>query len=148
MDEQYDQGKAETERLLLLPWNDEYAAEFARVCQDPEAMRFISGGTPLGADVIRSITQRSLALWEEYGYGPWAAVEKESGDWIGRIGLNLLADWPDPDKWEVGFELAPAHWGNGLATEGAREAIRFGWARTPLRESSAQPPPDIMPPGG
>ena len=84
MDEQYDQGKAETERLLLLPWTNEYAAEFARVCQDPEAMRFISGGTPLGADVIRSITQRSLALWEEYGYGPWAAVEKRAATGLGE----------------------------------------------------------------
>ena len=28
--------------------------------------------------------------------------------------------------------LAPEFWGRGLATEGAREAIRFGWARTPL----------------
>jgi RimJ/RimL family protein N-acetyltransferase len=37
-----------------------------------------------------------------------------------------------PDKWEVGYELAPEFWGRGLATEGAREAIRFGWARTPL----------------
>jgi RimJ/RimL family protein N-acetyltransferase len=33
---------------------------------------------------------------------------------------------------EVGYELAPGFWGRGLATEGAREAIRFGWARTPL----------------
>lgn len=127
-----DQRKAVTERLLLLPWSDDYADEFNRVCLDPEAMRFISGGVPLGHDVIRSITQRSVALWKEYGYGPWAAIEKQSGDWIGRIGLNQLADWPGPDKWEVGFELAPEHWGRGLATEGAREAIRFGWASTPL----------------
>jgi len=63
-----DQGKAETERLLLLPWSDDYADEFTRVCLDPEAMRFISGGVPLGHDVIRSITQRSVALWEAYGY--------------------------------------------------------------------------------
>ena len=127
-----DQGKAETERLLLLPWSDDYAGEFTRVCLDPEAMRFISGGVPLDRNVIRSITQRSRALWETYGYGPWAAIDKQSGSWVGRIGLNQLADWPGPDKWEVGFELAPGYWGRGLATEGAREAIRFGWARTPL----------------
>jgi RimJ/RimL family protein N-acetyltransferase len=128
-----DQGAAETERLLLLLWSDDYADEFARVCQDPDAMRFISGGVPLDEEVIRSILQRSLALWDEYGYGPWAAIdEKDSGDWVGRIGLNQLADWPGPDKWEVGFELAPRFWGRGLATEGAREALRFGWAKTPL----------------
>ncbi len=121
-----------TERLLLEPWSDSYFEEFARVLQDPEAMRFISGGTPLPLETIRSIAQWSLAMWDEHGYGPWAAIEKETGRWVGRIGLNLLADWPGPDKWEVGYELAPEFWGRGLATEGAREAIRFGWVRTPL----------------
>lgn len=51
---------------------------------------------------------------------------------VGRIGLNLLTDWPGPDRWEVGFELAPGYWGRGLAAEGARAAISFGWARTQL----------------
>jgi len=125
-------GDVSTQRLLLKPWSDSYFEEFARVLQDPEAMRFISGGTPLPLETIRSIAQRSLAMWDEHGYGPWAAIEKETGRWVGRIGLNLLADWPGPDKWEVGYELAPEFWGRGLATEGARAAIRFGWASTPL----------------
>jgi ribosomal-protein-alanine N-acetyltransferase len=125
-------GGAETERLLLLPWTEEYSADFARVCADPEAMRFISGGRPLTDDDIRAIIHRTLAMWDQYGYGPWAAIDKQTGQWVGRMGLSLLADWPGPDKWEVGFELAPEYWGRGLATEGARSAIRFGWSYTPL----------------
>jgi ribosomal-protein-alanine N-acetyltransferase len=126
------QGGAETERLLLLPWAEDYSADFARICADPWVMRFISGGKPLPDDDIRAVIARTLAMWDEYGYGPWAAVEKQTGRWVGRIGLNLLYDWPGPDKWEVGFELAPEYWGRGLATEGARAAIRFAWAHTPL----------------
>jgi ribosomal-protein-alanine N-acetyltransferase len=95
-------------------------------------LTFINDGRPLPHDDIRSIIQRTLAMWDEHGYGPWAAVEKQSGRWVGRIGLNLLGDFPGPDKWEVGFELAREFWGRGLATEGARAAIRFGWAHTPL----------------
>jgi ribosomal-protein-alanine N-acetyltransferase len=123
---------AETARLLLLPWLSEYDQDFARVCADPEVMRFISGGRPLTGAEAGEILQRTKALWDDYGYGPWAAVDKRTGAWIGRIGLNLLADWPGQDKWEVGFELAPEYWGDGLATEGARAAIRFAWDRTPL----------------
>jgi len=126
------QGDAETDRLFLLPWTEEYSDDFAQVCTDPEAMRFINDGRPLSHDDIQSIIRRTLAMWDEYGYGPWAAIEKHSGRWVGRIGLNLLGDWPGPDKWEVGFELAREFWGRGLATEGACAAIRFGWARTPL----------------
>ncbi len=32
----------------------------------------------------------------------------------------------------MAHQHAPEYWGRGLATEGARAAIRFGWARTPL----------------
>lgn len=63
-------GGASTERLLLEPWSDSYFEEFARVLQDPEAMRYISGGAPLPLETIRSIAQRSLAMWDEHGYGP------------------------------------------------------------------------------
>jgi RimJ/RimL family protein N-acetyltransferase len=125
-------GAAETERLLLLPWTSEYDATFAELCRDGDAMRFISGGRPLEDDIIELIIGRTRAMWAEYGYGPWAAIEKETGRWVGRIGLNLMPDWPGPDKWEVGFELAPGFWGRGLATEATGEAIRFAWANTPL----------------
>ena len=133
MTERYDTaGGAETARLRLLPWTGGYDEEFGRLCRDPEAMRFISGGMPLADEAIHTITQRSRALWDQHGYGPWAAIHKQTGRWVGRIGLNLLPDWPGPDKWEVGFELTPEHWGCGLAAEGALAAIDFGWGRTPL----------------
>jgi predicted acetyltransferase len=55
--------------------------------------------------------------------------------WINRI-HGRLDRGRRRRRWQpglrIGFELASAHWGHGLATEGAREAIRFGWARTPL----------------
>jgi hypothetical protein len=61
---------ASTERLLPEPWSDSYFEEFARVLQNPEAMRHISGGTPLPLETVRSIAQRSLAMWDEHGYSP------------------------------------------------------------------------------
>ena len=71
------QGDAETDRLRLLPWNGDYDGEFAHLCRDTRAMRFISGGTPLTGEMIDSITRRSRALWDEYGYGPWAALDNK-----------------------------------------------------------------------
>ena len=41
-----------------------------------------------------------------------------------RSGRSLTGQ--DRTKWEVRAELAPEYWGRGLATEGSREAIRFG----------------------
>jgi RimJ/RimL family protein N-acetyltransferase len=90
-------------------------------------MRYITGGEPLSADEVGRILDGTKALWTDHGFGPWAAVEKASARWVGRIGLNRLDDWPGPEKWEVGFELAREFWGQGLATEAALEAIRFGF---------------------
>jgi hypothetical protein len=58
-------GRDETERLLLVPWHDDYADDFARVAQDPGAMRFISGGRPLTLGEITSIMRRSAGRLTE-----------------------------------------------------------------------------------
>jgi RimJ/RimL family protein N-acetyltransferase len=117
----------ETERLVMVPWSDAHLADFARICTDPRVVEFITGGESLSAQDVDEIHQRTLGLWRDHGYGPWAAFEKGSGHWVGRIGLNLLADWPGPDKWEIGYELDPDFWGRGLATEGARAGVRYGF---------------------
>jgi RimJ/RimL family protein N-acetyltransferase len=137
-------GAAETDRLVLVPWSDEYFDDVARLCADPEAMRFITGGEPLSRETAAEILARTRALWDEHGFGPWAALEKGTGHWVGRIGLNLLDDWPGPDKWEVGFELAPEFWGRGLATEGARRAIRYAWEQTSLDRVISVTAPDHL----
>jgi ribosomal-protein-alanine N-acetyltransferase len=120
-------GSVETERLVLAPWGDDQLGDFARICADVRVVEFITGGEPVDEAHVREIHQRTLRLWRDHGYGPWAAFEKESGRWIGRVGLNLLPDWPGRDKWEIGYELDPAFWGRGLATEGAHAGVRYGF---------------------
>ena len=134
----------ETERLRLVPWSDVYSDRFADLCADAEAMRFITRGRPLPRVAVDEILRRTPAMWEQHGFGPWAALEKGTGRWIGRIGLNLLHDWPGADKWEVGFELVPAAWGQGYATEGARRTIRFAWNETPLMRIISVTVPDHL----
>jgi RimJ/RimL family protein N-acetyltransferase len=57
--------------------------------------------------------------WEERGFGLWAVEERASGEFIGFVGL-MRHDWPEGEhRTEVGWRLGRAHWGRGLATEGA-----------------------------
>lgn len=90
-------------------------------------MAFISRGRPFTPEEVEKITERSLGMWDRYGIGPWAAIEKSTGRWIGRIGLNELPWWPYDDKVEVGFELHKEFWNRGLATEGALAALASGF---------------------
>jgi RimJ/RimL family protein N-acetyltransferase len=52
---------------------------------------------------------------------------------IGYVGL-WPADVIGPGAVEVGWRLARSSWGHGYATEGAREALRFGFEEVGLAE--------------
>ncbi len=113
----------ETDRLLLRPWSEDDAVELQRLLADPA----VQGGRHFPPERVARLGAHSLAQWRRNGFGPWAAIDRVSGRWIGRIGLDELETWPETDRIEVGFELHRAWWGRGLATEGARAALRFGF---------------------
>ena len=119
----------ETNRLLLRPWREEDGVELQRLFNDPA----VTGGRNLPPDRIARLAEGSLRQWRVNGFGPWAAIDKATGSWIGRIGLDELDDWPGVDKIEVGFELHRAWWGRGLATEGALAALEFGFEQHGLQ---------------
>jgi RimJ/RimL family protein N-acetyltransferase len=112
-----------TARLLLRPWTEDDHAELDRLFADPA----VRGGRNLGPDRIARLAEHSARQWRVNGFGPWAALDRASGAWIGRIGLDDLEDWPGTPRIEVGFELHRAWWGRGLATEGALAALRLGF---------------------
>ncbi|MGH6916070.1 MAG: GNAT family N-acetyltransferase, partial [Geminicoccales bacterium] len=95
----------------------------ARLNADARFMRH------LGPPMAREDTWRQLAMllghWQLRGYGMWALELKESGAFIGRLGLHYPEGWPGL---EVGFALDPNHWGQGLATEGGRAALDVAFA--------------------
>ena len=95
---------------------------------DPEVMRHITHEYgPLSHEEAKQAHVRILRLWDERGFGAWAAVEKASGQWVGKIGLDYLDRWPGADKIEVEWQLNSALWGKGYATEGARAVIRHAF---------------------
>jgi RimJ/RimL family protein N-acetyltransferase len=99
------QDERMTPRLLLVPWTDQFRTEWARILADPNVVRFISDGVPYSHEEAAKNAERGERLWKEHGFGPWAAIDRATGRWVGRLGLNLLEDWPGPDRWEVGWEL-------------------------------------------
>jgi RimJ/RimL family protein N-acetyltransferase len=114
----------ETRRILLRQLRQSDLDAYARICSDREVMRYIGAGNPLSReDAWRSMAQ-ILGHWQLRGYGQWAAEDKESGELIGRIGLNNPEGWP---ALEVGWLIERTRWGEDLAPEGARAAIQFAF---------------------
>lgn len=127
----------ETERLLLRPWRPaEDLDAMASLNADAEVMRFVAPNRPLGRAETAAQLHRIVAHWDEHGFGLWAVVPRaEPGAaCIGFAGLAVPSFLPAIlPAVEVGWRLAPAFWGRGLATEAARASVAFGFERLGLR---------------
>jgi RimJ/RimL family protein N-acetyltransferase len=114
-----------TERLLLRPWRPADRAPFAAMNADPEVMRYVGRGEPLTRAQSDELVDAIDAHWEQHGFGLWCAAPREDPDaCIGFVGLAIPSFLPAVlPAVEVGWRLAQAAWGRGLATEGARAAL-------------------------
>ena len=94
----------ETERLRLSALAERHFEQYSAMLADPTSTRFVGDGQPLD----RMNAWRSMAMlighWALRGYGMWAVELKDSGEFIGRIGLMNPEGWPDL---EVGWMLRP-----------------------------------------
>lgn len=116
----------QTDRLLLRRWRDSDREPFARINRDPAVMEFFPA--PLSADESSAMFDRIESHFEQYGFGLWAAELRETGDFIGYIGLavpRFVAAFTPCI--EIGWRLDAARWGTGLATEGARAVVRHAF---------------------
>jgi RimJ/RimL family protein N-acetyltransferase len=136
----------ETARLRLRAWDDGDLPVYARIIADPRVMRHMGSGARYRLERAAAALVRPLAIaearrriahmvghWRRWGYGEWAVEEKESGELIGQVGLVHQDDWhADRTNVEVGWMLARRAWGRGLATEGARATLAYGFGELRL----------------
>jgi RimJ/RimL family protein N-acetyltransferase len=114
----------ETERLRLRSLRLDDLDGYARMYADPEVMRFLESGAPLGRDAAFRSLAMHLGHWQLRGYGQWALEDRATGRFIGRAGLYEPEGWPGL---EVGWALDRAAWGHGYATEAGRAAIDYAF---------------------
>jgi RimJ/RimL family protein N-acetyltransferase len=118
----------ETDRLLLRGWRASDLDALAALCADPEVMKFIGDGRPIGRGRCAALLQRIVMHWEDHGFGLWAAQERASGEVLGFVGL-AHPEWHPvlAREVEAGWRLARAAWGRGYATEGGRAALHHAF---------------------
>ena len=114
----------ETERLILRPLVEDDAAVLCSLLQDPDVVRYIGDGTIPGPEDCWRAIAAWLGHWVLRGYGPWAVTERESGTFMGRVGIHFPYGWPGP---ELAYTLGKPFWGRGFATEATRAAMDWGF---------------------
>ena len=114
-------------------WRESDREPFAAMNVDPRVMEFFPGLQD------RATSDASVDYWtecfDERGWSNWAVDLKDSGEFIGFIGLWIpKRKFPFSPCVEIGWRLAHAHWGRGYATEGALASLAAGFDRLGLDE--------------
>lgn len=115
----------ETDRLLLRHFHIFDNTAMEQIFCDEEVMRFGPGAKPkeFVTDWIR-VTLRNYVQW---GFGPWAVVEKASRETMGYCGLFYFPDINGKPETEIGYRLSRRFWKSGYATEAAIAVKDYGF---------------------
>jgi RimJ/RimL family protein N-acetyltransferase len=118
----------ETDRLVLRQFTMADADNLVQLDADPDVMRFVTGGIPTSRkEILDEFLPAFLGYYRRYeGYGFWAVIEKETGEFLGWFHFRPRPD-ADPGEAELGYRLRKSAWGQGYATEGSRALIRKGF---------------------
>lgn len=120
----------DTPRLRFRPMRPADLDEMAGLLGDPAVMAFYPAPK----------TREQAAAWiawnerndADHGFGLWI-IETHEGEFVGDCGLT----WQDVNgvrKVEVGYHVAVAHQGQGLATEAANACLDFARRQLAIRE--------------
>lgn len=122
-----DGTRIRTNRLVLRPWSLQDAPAALDVYGQSEVSRWLAPAMESVADesamtaVLKQWIDQCSAL--EAPAGRWAVELADSGELIG--GAAVLPLPPDGVDLEIGWQLAPAYWGRGLAAEAGHAVAHY-----------------------
>lgn len=115
-------------RLLLRAATAEDFEASAAMWGDPEVVRFIGGQTRDRQDAWFTLC-RMRGMWEISGFGNWVVCDRETGEFLGEVGLANFMRGLEPDISDIpeaGWVYAPYAHGKGYATEALSTVL--AWA--------------------
>jgi|SRR5579884_7502 len=117
---------AQAERLFLRHFHVADLEAMTAVFGDPEVMRFGRGPQP--REWVQAWLRKCLEdYYQKWGFGLWAVVFKPDRRVIGFCGLTRYDDIDGQTEIEIGYRLARAFWGRGLATEAVQEVRDYAF---------------------
>lgn len=122
-----------SERLILRSWQETDITHLARLNSDHKVMEYF----------LKKLShEETIALYNQiqeefmvYGFGVYAVEEKETGTFIGFVGLHHVTfDVDFAPAIEILWRLLPDFWGKGYATEAATACLNYAKDELKLKE--------------
>jgi [ribosomal protein S5]-alanine N-acetyltransferase len=115
----------ETKRLLLRPLTMDDLDALLALYSDTDVKKYVYTEAMTLEETREELEWAIKVYSEQPGFGLWATIHKETGEFIGRCGL---LQWTIEDRTEVEltYMLAQKYWGKGLGTEVAQALMEYG----------------------
>ncbi|MFF5922737.1 GNAT family N-acetyltransferase [Streptomyces flavochromogenes] len=114
-----------TDRLLLRRWRESDLEPWAAMNADSEVRKH------LGELLTREQSDATVAVmqaeFDDRGFGWWALEARETGEFIGRVGLDEVDEDMPFAGVDIGWRLMRSVWGHGYATEAALTCLAFAF---------------------
>jgi RimJ/RimL family protein N-acetyltransferase len=128
-----------TARLELIPLSDGHLEFEVELDSDPEVLRYLDGRALTREEVERAHERRLGGGDKIPGLGFWVGFH--TGEFVGFWMLQP-PHGPDqrqvPGEADLGYRLLRRWWRQGLASEGARELLRYGFDEVGLQRIFGQ----------
>lgn len=125
------QPPLDTARLRMRPFLPEDAERMFPMFALDEVGRY-TGGTHASVDDTRALIAKATEHQEAHGFSLWVVEERETGELVGEVGLQLL-EHRGPEV-EIGWSLHPSRWGRGYAYEAASAWLDVAFGELGLDE--------------
>lgn len=103
-----------TPRTVVRPFEPDDLVDAFSVFGDAVVMRYAAGAPDASLDATRVRLERYAEHQAQHGFSKWAVRAADTGEYLGDAGILHL---PETGELELGYRLARAQWGRGLATE-------------------------------
>ncbi len=114
-----------TERMVLREFVKSDVDALFQILAQPEVMQFSPTGA-LSFDMSAAKMQSFIDSYQEYGYGKWAVIHRQTGRLIGYCGI-AVEQIDGKIENELGYRFDSNFWGQGLATEAASACLEYAF---------------------
>ena len=114
----------ETERLYLREMNQSDFESLCKILQDEDTMYAYEGA--FNVDEVQEWLDRQIFRYQEWNFGLWAVILKETNQMIGQCGLTMQP-WKDENVLGIGYLFERTYWHKGYAIEAAKACKKYAF---------------------